>query len=77
MRDEQAHRGFKARVVTQLLHVEKQPRIIERDCGRAVEQFGVHTFVACPAAQFDSGKVRLVHDSFVLVFIAPLSQLIP
>jgi hypothetical protein len=43
----------------------------------AVKQFGVHTLVSGPTAQFDSGKVRRVHDSFVLVFIAPLSQLIP
>src|SRR5206468_4312225 len=36
--DQEAHRRFKARVIRELLHIEKQPGVIKRDRGWVIEK---------------------------------------
>ena len=75
MCNQETHRGFEPPVITQLFDVEKQPWIIQRNGRRTIKQLRVDALFAAPAAQFDRGQMRFVHNALVLFLVAPLCEL--
>src|SRR5260370_1359331 len=77
VRNQQAHGGLEARVVAELLDIEEEPVIVQRDGRRLIKKPCIDALLAGPGSELDRGQLCFIHYSLVFLLVAPLRQFVP